>query len=168
MIIFQRVTFSFLAISLVILSACGGGGGGSSSTTAQALQVVEKVSVVDADESSTSSLVQALASSDIPAGSAFFTDPQFLYVNERSAEAFNIINEILCSIEVRSRATSRFGTPEESIDVRKQRRLVRGARTVLARGGLPHYRAVRFDVVAIETDHTPPIIRLTRNAFYLP
>ncbi|MEE8558182.1 MAG: YraN family protein [Myxococcota bacterium] len=91
-----------------------------------------------------------------------------LHLRHAEIDLLALDGEILCFIEVRSRATNRFGTPEESVDVRKQRRLVRGARTVLARGGLPRHKAVRFDVVAIETNQVPPIVRLTRNAFYLP
>ncbi|MBT4837580.1 MAG: hypothetical protein HON94_09575 [Methylococcales bacterium] len=30
--------------------------------------------------------------------SAFFSDPQFIYVNERSAESLNIVNEIMCMV----------------------------------------------------------------------
>ena len=56
--------------------------------------------------------------------------------------------ELLVFAEVRTRSTERFGSPEETVDARKQERFVLAARDFLARfrGG---ERAVRFDVIAI-------------------
>jgi putative endonuclease len=52
-------------------------------------------------------------------------------------------------VEVKTRASRRFGLPEEAIDERKRARLVRGAAAWLRehriRGG-----RVRFDVIAVE------------------
>lgn len=59
---------------------------------------------------------------------------------------------VLIFVEVRSRsATGRFGTPEESVDSRKQRQIRETAQVYLYRqhGG---ERPVRFDVVAILLD----------------
>jgi putative endonuclease len=72
----------------------------------------------------------------------------------------------LCFVEVRLRSGGGFGSAAESVDARKQRRLIRAAREVLARGGLPRFSALRFDVVAIDAGRRPPEIRLIREAFY--
>jgi len=73
--------------------------------------------------------------------------------------------DTLCFVEVRLRSTDRYGSPEESIDRRKRRRLVWAAAALLARGGLPRYRNVRFDVVAVRPGSRGPRIGLLRDAF---
>ncbi|RLI48676.1 MAG: hypothetical protein DRP09_21220, partial [Candidatus Thorarchaeota archaeon] len=98
----------------LLLAACGGesssGGSSSSSTTGtvSALKVAEKVSVVDAKESTSSGIVSKikplkigitkLSPSDLPSNSDYFKDETFVYVEERSIDAFNIVNEILCAL----------------------------------------------------------------------
>ena len=81
----------------------------------------------------------------------------------------------LCFVEVRLRSSDRFGSAEESVDARKQRRILRGARAFLsqqagaqqagAQGPPARYDAIRFDVVAIDASHDPPTVRLIRAAF---
>jgi putative endonuclease len=71
----------------------------------------------------------------------------------------------LCFIEVRLRSSQAFGSAEESVDLRKQRRVVRGARAFLAGSPLPRYERIRFDVVAIDASQVPPRVRLIRDAF---
>jgi putative endonuclease len=71
----------------------------------------------------------------------------------------------LCFVEVRLRSSDRYGTPAESVDGRKRRRLVRAAAAVLARGGLPRYREVRFDVVSVRPGSRGPQVELLRDAF---
>ena len=71
----------------------------------------------------------------------------------------------LCFVEVRLRSSDRFGSAEESVDGRKQRRILRGAREFLSRGAAPRYDAIRFDVVAIDASREPPAVRLIRAAF---
>ena len=73
----------------------------------------------------------------------------------------------LCFVEVRLRSSDHFGSPEESVDRRKRRQLVRGARRILARGDLPRFEDVRFDVVGVDLSSGTPRIRLTRDAFHL-
>ena len=71
----------------------------------------------------------------------------------------------LCVVEVRLRTTDRFGTPLESVDRRKQQRLGRAARILLARGNLPRYTEVRFDVVSVRPTNQGFSIDLLRDAF---
>jgi putative endonuclease len=69
---------------------------------------------------------------------------------------------VICFVEVRARATSEFGAPEETIGPAKRRRLTLAARHWLmtkAKGEPP----CRFDVVAIEGDR----IRIYQDAFRL-
>ena len=73
----------------------------------------------------------------------------------------------LCFVEVRLRGSARFGTPEESVDARKRRRLVRAAREFLTTRRLPRHRGLRFDVVALDASTEPIEIRLYRDAFQL-
>jgi putative endonuclease len=72
----------------------------------------------------------------------------------------------LCFIEVRTRSSDRFGRAEESIDARKRRRLIAGARAALATRRWPRHTHVRFDVVVVDAGSEPPLLRLIRDAFY--
>ena len=56
--------------------------------------------------------------------------------------------ELLVFVEVRTRATSLFGGPEETVGASKQKRVVHAARDFLARWRGPP-RDARFDVVAV-------------------
>jgi putative endonuclease len=71
----------------------------------------------------------------------------------------------LVIVEVRLRAGRAFGSAAESVDARKQRRIVRAAGELLARGELPRFARVRFDVVAIDAGVTPPRLTHIRDAF---
>jgi len=76
----------------------------------------------------------------------------------------------LCFIEVRLRSSRRYGSAEESVDPRKQRQVVRAARTWLAERrarGMEALRfdALRFDVVTVDASRQPPELRLYRAAF---
>jgi putative endonuclease len=88
-------------------------------------------------------------------------------VHLRSAELDLIALErsALVIVEVRLRAGARFGTALESVDARKQRRIVGATRELLARGGLPRFDRVRFDVVAIDASASPPRLTHIRDAF---
>jgi len=71
----------------------------------------------------------------------------------------------LCFVEVRLRSGRAFGSGEESVDRRKQRRLYRAAAEVLATRSLPRYDTLRFDVVSIDAGQRPPQVQLIRDAF---
>ncbi len=73
--------------------------------------------------------------------------------------------DALVFIEVKSRGSSRFGTPLDSITPEKQRRLVMVAQDYLCRHGGSE-QPCRFDVLAIETGPDGnPRVQLVENAF---
>ncbi len=93
----------------LFLSGCGGGGSGgtasdSSSQLTASLKVAESVSVVDSQGSGGSGIkaltvgYRAISPVSLSSDSDYHTDEASVFVEERSAEAFEIINEILCSI----------------------------------------------------------------------
>lgn len=63
-------------------------------------------------------------------------------------------------VEVRYRSSNTYGTPEETVDRRKQERLTRAALHWAQHQNLAH-RPLRFDIVAI----TPTGLRHFPNAF---
>lgn len=69
---------------------------------------------------------------------------------------------VLVFVEVRYRRSARFGTPAETVDWRKQRRLAAAANHYLS--GHPTVLPCRFDVVAISGDDQ---IAWIKNAFEL-
>lgn len=96
----RGVLLTFLAA--LLMQGCGNSGSNSAGG-ATGLAVAEKVSVVDTSSSSGASMrgmrigLKAISSSSLPANSDYNNDDTTTYVEERSAEAFDIINEILCS-----------------------------------------------------------------------
>ena len=72
--------------------------------------------------------------------------------------------ELLAFVEVRTRATAAFGGPEETVDVRKRRRVIAAARDFLARRRGPP-RAARFDVIAVIDRPEGPALTHFENAF---
>ena len=69
----------------------------------------------------------------------------------------------LAFIEVKTRATDEFGTPDSAVDPEKQAYLVRAARDYARRAGVD-WGAMRFDIVGILLTK-PPKIDLLRDAF---
>ena len=72
--------------------------------------------------------------------------------------------ELLVFVEVRTRATSLFGAPEETVDGRKQRRVIAAARDFLARRR-GRGKAARFDVIAVVDGPQGPALTHFENAF---
>jgi putative endonuclease len=72
--------------------------------------------------------------------------------------------ELLVFVEVRTRATAAFGGPEETVDARKQRRVIAAARDFLAQRRGPA-KAARFDVIAVVDGPTGPTLTHFENAF---
>lgn len=58
--------------------------------------------------------------------------------------------EYICFIEVKYRATSRYGFPQEAVDYRKQQQIRKVALFYLMRQGLSEWTPCRFDVIAFE------------------
>lgn len=111
---FYQKLFFLLIVGLFSLGiACGGssssssnndsGDAGSTNGSGSALTVTDKVTVVDAEES-TSSNISALKFAlpkTLPSdtNSPYYTDEQNVWMEEKSAESFDIINEILCIMD---------------------------------------------------------------------
>jgi putative endonuclease len=72
--------------------------------------------------------------------------------------------EFLVFVEVKTRRSSRFGSPFEAVDFRKQQQIIRVARMYLSRHGGEN-RAVRFDVVAVYFEQRTATIKLLKDAF---
>jgi len=68
-------------------------------------------------------------------------------------------------VEVKSRATDEFGSPESAVDQEKRRHIVRGASDYLFRAGIDPARA-RFDIVSVLFGKTQRIEHI-RDAFPL-
>lgn len=91
-------------------TSCSLGDGSSSAPSGSSLAITEKVSVVDAQASASSlsaGRIQPLSmnlkhlaidTTTIDPGAAYFTDTAEVFVEERSVDALNIVNEILCMI----------------------------------------------------------------------
>ncbi len=73
--------------------------------------------------------------------------------------------DVLVFVEVKTRATARFGAPEEAITLRKQRQIRTTAEGYLAARNLAD-QLCRCDVVAIrEEGNAEPLINHIENAF---
>lgn len=71
----------------------------------------------------------------------------------------------LVLVEVKTRRSTRMGTPEEAVSPTKQRRLVRLARAYIAETGA-RPRLVRFDVISLRVlTADRALLRHHRNAF---
>jgi putative endonuclease len=76
------------------------------------------------------------------------------------------LEDVLVFVEVRARSTSAFGSPAETVDHRKQKRLTRAAAAYLARFPPGEGPMTRFDVVAVIDDGPgPPAIEIFPDAF---
>ncbi len=73
---------------------------------------------------------------------------------------------LLCFIEVKTRRTGRFGSPQEAVTPGKQQKICRTAQDFLQRHGLEN-RPARFDVIAVDFSGGSGIIELIENAFEL-
>ncbi|MDJ0709329.1 MAG: YraN family protein [Woeseiaceae bacterium] len=73
-------------------------------------------------------------------------------------------NECLAFIEVRSRSSSRFDRPANTVDARKQRKIIRTAALFVVQHPQFAEHTMRFDVVAIE-GATQSSIRWISDAF---
>jgi putative endonuclease len=74
--------------------------------------------------------------------------------------------ETVCFVEVKTRCQDCYGAPEESVDVRKQRHMVKAAMQFLKKMDLWESPS-RFDVVSIDQTQALPQINLIQGAFVL-
>jgi putative endonuclease len=71
----------------------------------------------------------------------------------------------ICVIEVRSRRSERFGTPEESVTAVKRQHIQRAALWYLRQQGWQERVSCRFDVIAVRWVQDTPHIKHIPNAF---
>ena len=69
----------------------------------------------------------------------------------------------LAFIEVKTRGSREFGSPESAVDAEKRERVQQAARDYARRAEIP-WRDTRFDIVSIVLD-SPPRIEWLRDAF---
>jgi putative endonuclease len=90
-----------------------------------------------------------------------------LHLRHSEIDLVALEGDVLCIVEVRLRSSHAFGSAAESVDARKRRRLARAASELIARGELPRFRCVRFDVIAIDASREPPALEHLRDAFQI-
>lgn len=73
-------------------------------------------------------------------------------------------NGVLCFIEIKARASGRFGPAIAAVDARKQRRISRAAALYIAKHKL-HNEPCRFDVLGLDREGSGWRYTLVRNAF---
>jgi putative endonuclease len=71
--------------------------------------------------------------------------------------------DVLAFVEVKTRETAEFGTPDRAVDSEKREHLRRAARDYARRAGVDWEKA-RFDIVSIVLDK-PPRIEWLRDVF---
>lgn len=74
--------------------------------------------------------------------------------------------DTLCFIEVKTRGSLRFGSPQEAVSHFKQRQISKAALEFLKRNNLLNKKA-RFDVVSVIYAEDKPEFGLIKNAFEL-
>ncbi len=74
-------------------------------------------------------------------------------------------NNLIAFIEVKIRQTYQYGHPEEAVDRKKKRRIIRTAKYYLVTHNLYDKRVVRFDVLAIQRKGSSYEIEYFENAF---
>jgi putative endonuclease len=74
--------------------------------------------------------------------------------------------DTVCFIEVKTRHSDRFGSPEESISVSKQKKIIKVALSFLKENNLLDKKA-RFDVVSVVYAEGKPNSYLIKHAFEL-
>lgn len=75
--------------------------------------------------------------------------------------------DVLAFIEVKTRKSTEFGSPQESVDIRKQRQLAKAALEYISKRKIRNTNC-RFDVVGIIClPDQEPKIELIKNAFYI-
>lgn len=71
----------------------------------------------------------------------------------------------LVFVEVRYRKNNRFGSGADSVDYRKQSRLIKAATNYLMEKSSHAHQPARFDVISITSSDTKPEIEWIKDAF---
>ena len=74
--------------------------------------------------------------------------------------------DTICFIEVKSRRSERFGSPQEAVTLAKQQKIARAASMFLQGNDLQN-KSCRFDVVAVIRQNGEEKFSLFRDAFVL-
>lgn len=69
----------------------------------------------------------------------------------------------LCFVEVKYRTDNKMGNPEEAVNIRKQKRIIKGAYFYMNLKGISYSTPCRFDIITICGEE----IRWIKNAFTL-
>lgn len=72
--------------------------------------------------------------------------------------------DTLCFVEVKTRKSEDFGLPAEFVDLRKRRKIIRGARVFSGRRKYAEMY-IRFDIVSVVHEGRRPVIQHIENAF---
>jgi putative endonuclease len=72
--------------------------------------------------------------------------------------------DFICFVEVKSRCSEKFGSPQEAVTAAKQRKIARAAGMFLKKNDLLDSRC-RFDVVAVSGSSGESQLTLIRDAF---
>ncbi len=72
--------------------------------------------------------------------------------------------DTICFVEVKTRGSDDFGLPEEFVDLRKRRKIIRAAKVYLGTKGYDDF-FVRFDIVAVVNDGSKGVINHIKHAF---
>lgn len=117
-----QLLIAMFSISAILIGGCGGDSSTTPATTGPGdpLKVAEKVSVVDTQQSGGGGKplylkVDKLYLAPTDLNSDYYNDKQVVFVDERSAEAFDIVNEILCML-----AQSKYDAMTNKGDYRAQ------------------------------------------------
>jgi putative endonuclease len=86
--------------------------------------------------------------------------------NEGDAEVDIVARDgdIIVFVEVKSRTSDRFASPERAIGIEKQKNIVRAARAYATRAGIP-WNQVRFDTISIVFTNPPSLVH-QRDSFF--
>ena len=72
--------------------------------------------------------------------------------------------QILVFVEVKTRSSAEFGSPDRAIDLDKQKNIARAARAYANRAGVP-WNEVRFDTISIVFTQPPSLVH-NQDAFF--
>lgn len=71
---------------------------------------------------------------------------------ELKKSLFNLLQNVLVFVEVKFRTNNKFGEAFESVDVKKQQHIIRGAHAFLKENKLENNN-IRFDIISIDGDN---------------